>query len=501
MPDTGTAAGVSQMFAIDLPVEVRNRIGSEQRGASDGGTIERYNPAQVDRLVSVAPESTATDVADAVAAASEAAPRWAAMPPSQRGACLEEAAVQLARRSDQLAAELTAEEGKPIADARLEAGRAPKNLSLYAAEAIRLTGTTFPADDAGAVIYTRRDPVGVVGVITPWNFPLNLAARKIGPALAAGNTVVFKPSPFTPLMGERLAAAFADAGLPPGVLNVVHGHEAGRHLVADPRVDGVTFTGSTATGEKIHAALGLARRAQLELGGNNPIIVLDDADLGRAADVVATSAFGLSGQACTAAGRILAHEAVHQELAERVIALAQRHEVGPGDRPGVTLGPLIDESAVRAVAGAVRDSVDAGASVACGGDPLDEAAVAGATGWFYPPTLLTEVTSGMRVAAEEVFGPAVGVEVVGDLDEAIARANATPYGLTAAICTSNLAAAQRFASEIRAGMVRVNRPTVGTAFNAPFGGIKQSGNGIFKEQLGPGVMDFYTVSRTVFLGS
>ena len=485
--------------AVRAPVEVRNRIGDALAPAADGATFERRNPADDRVVVSVAPESTTADVTAAVDAAAAAAPGWAATSPSARAEVLDRAGAALAARAGAIAAELTAEEGKPLADARTEAGRTPRNLVLYAGEALRLTGTTFPADEAGAVVYSRRDPLGVVGVITPWNFPLNLAARKIGPALAAGNTVVFKPSPMTPLMGERLAAAFAEAGLPPGVLNVVHGTAAGAHLVADERVAGVTFTGSTATGERIHTAVGLGRRAQLELGGNNPVVVLADADLDRAARVVAASAFGLSGQACTGAGRILVAEQVHDALVDRVVALAGRHVLGPGDRQGVTLGPLVDRRSLDAVHAAVADSVAAGAEAVCGGTRVD--AVALAHGWFYPPTLLTGVKPDMRIAADEVFGPAVGVEPVTDLEDALARANATPYGLTAAICTRDLAAAQRFAAEVQAGMVRINRPTVGAAFNAPFGGIKRSGTGVFKEQLGPGVMEFYTVARTVFLAS
>lgn len=476
------------------PIEVPNRIGGEVRPPS-GETFERHDPAHPDRLVSIATESTETDVHDAVTAAVDAAADWAATSPTARAEVLAGAAERLAERSHEIAAELTTEEGKPRKDALMEASRTPRNLDLYAGEAIRLAGATFPADEPGTVVYTRRDPLGVVGVITPWNFPLNLAARKIGPALAAGNTVVFKPSPLTPLMGERLAAAFIDAGAPPGVLNVVHGFAAGAHLVSDARVAGITFTGSTATGERIHAAMGLGRRGQLELGGNNPVVVLADADLAKAAEVVAASAFNLSGQACTGAGRILVDAAIHDELVERVVALAARHVLGPGDEDGVTMGPLVEERALDAVHGAVEQSVAEGATIACGGAQLDR------PGWFYPPTLLVGVTPTMAVAAQEVFGPVVGVEPVADLDEALARANDTSYGLTAAICTTDLASAQRFAAEIQAGMVRINRPTVGAAFNAPFGGIKGSGTGVFKEQLGPGVMEFFTTSRTIFLAS
>ena len=286
---------------------------------------------------------------------------------------------------------MVAEEGKPLADARNEASRTPRNLELYAGEAYRLTGATFPSDDT-PLVYSTLDPVGVVGVITPWNFPLNMASRKIGPALAAGNTVVFKPSPMTPLMGERLAAAFADAGLPPGVLNVVHGVAAGAMVVADERVAAITFTGSTATGRSIHAAVGLGRRTQLELGGKNPVVVLADADLAAAATIVARSSFSLSGQACTGAGRILVAEAVHDELVERVAELAAGYVLGPGRTAGVTMGPLIDDGAVEAMRGFVGRAVDAGATLVCGGDRPEGPDLE--RGAFFAPTLLADVSPG-----------------------------------------------------------------------------------------------------------
>lgn len=481
-----------------FPVRVQNRIGGDQRGASDGGEFERRNPADDRQIVSIAPESTAADVSAAVDAATQAAESWRRTTPSRRAELLSLAARLLDERSGQIAAEMVAEEGKPLADARIEASRTPRNLELYAGEAYRLTGATFPSDDT-PLVYSVCDPVGVVGVITPWNFPLNLASRKIGPALAAGNTVVFKPSPMTPLMGERLAAAFVDAGLPSGVLNVVHGFAAGAHLVSDRRVGGITFTGSNATGAKIHAAIGIGRRVQLELGGKNPVVVLADADLEAAAAIVARSSFSLTGQACTGAGRILVDSSVYTELVERVVGLANAYVLGAGDRAGTTMGPLIDAAAVAAMERVVAQAQADGATVACGG-----AVPAGdehAYGHFFAPTVIADARPDMALSCREVFGPVIGFERIGGLDEAIASANAVEYGLSAAICTRDLRAAQHFAAEIQAGMVRVNRPTVGAAFNAPFGGIKQSGTGTHKEQLGPTVMDFYTVTRTVWLGS
>lgn len=479
-----------------MTIEVHNRIGAEHRPASDGATFERRNPANTDEIVSIAPESAVADVAAAVDAAVAASAEWRRSTPTARADVLTRAARLLAERSEAIAAEMVREEGKPLADARNESGRTPKNLELYAGEAYRLTGSTFPSDDT-PLVYSTRDPIGVVGVITPWNFPLNLASRKIGPALAAGNAVVFKPSPMTPLMGDRLAAAFIDAGLPPGVLNVVHGVGAGAAVVADERVGAITFTGSLATGRKIHAAVGLGRRTQLELGGKNPVVVLADADLDAAAQVVARSSFSLTGQACTGAGRILVDHRVHDELVERVVRLAEAYVVGPGDRAGVTMGPLVDRAAVEAMEAAVTRAVADGARVVCGGRRPDDPALA--AGCYYLPTVLVDVRPGTDLSCEEVFGPVIGVERIDGLDDALRAANSVRYGLSAAICTRDMGAAQRFAAEVEAGMVRVNRPTVGAAFNAPFGGIKMSGTGMHKEQLGPTVMDFYTVSRTVWL--
>jgi aldehyde dehydrogenase (NAD+) len=481
-----------------VTTEILNFISGEPRTASDGATFDRRNPADNRQVVSIAPESTAADVADAVTAARRALDSWRATTPTERANILTRAARLLAERSDQLAAEMVAEEGKPLADARNEASRTPKNLELYAGEAYRLFGATFPSDDT-PLVYSVRDPVGVVAVITPWNFPLNMASRKIGPALAAGNAVVFKPSPMTPMMGDRLAQAFVDAGLPPGVLNVVHGFAAGAHLVADPGVDAVTFTGSTAVGEKIHAASRLGQRLQLELGGKNPVVVLADADMDAAADVVARSSFSLTGQACTGAGRILVEEAVYDQLVSAVAERANRHVLGPGDADGVTMGPLVNDAALANMEVAVKTATGDGATIVAGGDRSSDDGLD--RGWFYPPTVLGDARPDMELSQREVFGPVIGFERVGSLDEAIALANAVEYGLSAAICTRSIAAAQKFAAEIQAGMVRINRPTVGAAFNAPFGGIKRSGTATHREQLGPTVMDFYTVSRTIWLGN
>ena len=478
-----------------MTAEAPNRIGGERRPLG-ADTFERRNPANDDVVVSVATEATDADVRAAVDAATRARAAWSRTTAGARADLLEKAAGALAARAEDVARRLTEEEGKPIGDARNEVGRSVRNLRLFAGEALRLRGSTFPSDEPGSVVRSEHLPIGVVGVITPWNFPSSLSTRKLGPALAAGNTVVWKPSPMTPSTSDLIADAFEEAGFPPGVFNVVHGFAAGALLVADERVAGITFTGSTRTGRAIHDALGLGRRAQLEMGGNNPVVVLADADLDRAAEVVARSSFSVSGQACTGAGRILVEASVHDELVEKVVAFASKtYVLGDGFADGVNTGPLVDRSSLERMEAVVAEAEGRGAKAVLGGRRATDGDLA--KGWFFPPTLLVDVDPRSTLAAEEVFGPVVGVERVGSLDEAIARANDTEYGLTAAICTRDLASVQRFAAEVEAGLVKVNRPTIGAAFAAPFGGLKASGSGVFKEQLGPGVMDFYVQTKTV----
>ncbi|MDQ3352538.1 MAG: aldehyde dehydrogenase family protein, partial [Actinomycetota bacterium] len=321
-------------------VTVSNLIGGERRQASDGASFERRNPADSRTVVSVAPESTTDDVTAAVDAALDGLAAWRASTPTRRAEVLTAAARFLAEQADELASLMVAEEGKPLGDARNEAGRTPKNLELYAGEAYRVRGATYPSDDT-PLVYSVLDPVGVVAVITPWNFPLNMASRKIAPALAAGNAVVFKPSPMTPLMGDRLAQAFVDAGLPDGVLNVVHGAAAGAHLVADERVAAVTFTGSTAVGRRIHAAARLGQRLQLELGGKNPNIVFADADLDTAADYALLAVFLHAGQVCSAGSRLLVQDELHDDLVAEVCRRAAAIRLGNGLDEGTESGPMI----------------------------------------------------------------------------------------------------------------------------------------------------------------
>jgi alpha-ketoglutaric semialdehyde dehydrogenase len=475
-----------------------NFIGGEWCGSVTGRTRERRNPADTREVVAVAPESGAADMAEAVAAVSAGYPEWAAKTPEERADVLYRAADIIAAQADSLARELVREEGKTLAEALGETRRTPANLRFYAGEALRLTGESFPSPDGGLVL-TLREPVGVVGAITPWNFPLNIPSRKLAPALAVGNGVVYKPSEITPLTGQRLVEALLDAGLPAGAIALVQGGgEAGAALAADERVAAVTFTGSTAVGKSIHRAMDPSRRVQLEMGGKNPVVVLQDADLDRAAVLIARGAFSLSGQACTGTSRVIVHGAVHDELVERLAAVARSKTVGDGLADGVDMGPLATaEQAAktrRYVSGAAAD----GAVLRAGDERLPEGTE---HGHFARPVILTDVDPASPVAKEEVFGPVVAVLRADSLDEAIEIANGTEYGLSAGIVTADVGQAVMFARRVASGIVKVNQPTTGFAMYAPFGGMKNSSTQTFKEQAGETMTRFYTVDKTLYLSA
>lgn len=474
-----------------------NFVGGAWVPASSGATFRRRNPADPGDVVGEFPESSGADAGAAVAGAAEGAALWGAAPAEKRADVLEAAARWLEERADRLVAELVREEGKTRAEAAMEVSRTPRNLRFYAAEAHRITGQSHPAADGG-IVYTRREPVGVVGAITPWNFPLNIPSRKIGPALAAGNAVVFKPSPVTPLLAQRLVEALLAGGLPPLAIALVHGGaEAGAAVAADERVGAVTFTGSTRAGHAVHAAVGPARRAQLEMGGKNPVVVLDDADLERAAQIIVKGAFGLSGQACTGTSRVIAHEAVHDELLGRVARAAEALVVGDGRRDGVDMGPLAAGFQLEKFLGYVRIGEEEGAGLVTGGRRLSGEEYG--DGYFVRPAVFAGVTPRMRIAREEIFGPVLAFQRASGFDEAIELANGTPYGLSAGIVTRDLGRALEFARRSESGLVKVNQPTSGMAMTVPFGGLKESSTQTFKEQAGPSMMLFYTQEKSVYI--
>ena len=471
-----------------------NLVDGQWVPSASGATFRSVDPAHPTEVLGVFPDSTAQDVAAAVDALEKAAPEWAATPPERRARILERAADALEARADQLITELIREEGKSRAEATTEVSRTPMNLRFYAAEALRSGGSTYPA--AGqTMVYTVREPVGIVGAITPWNFPLNIPSRKLGPALAAGNVVLFKPSEVTPLMGQRLVEALLAGGLPPTAIALVQGGGgAGAAVAADDRVTAVTFTGSTDVGAAIHAGVGPQRRVQLEMGGKNPTVVLGDADLDFAATAIVKGAFGLSGQACTGTSRVVVVDQIHDALVDAVVAKASALRLGPGIDDGVTMGPLASAAqlakyreyvSIGVAEGALRHDVDI---------PVPES-----DGYFAAPVVFTDTTPDMRIVREEIFGPVLAFQRARDFDDALRIANDTAFGMSAAVITADLTRAMAFAAASKTGLVKVNQPTTGMAMNAPFGGYKASSTQTFKEQAGSSMMQFYQAEKTIYL--
>jgi alpha-ketoglutaric semialdehyde dehydrogenase len=483
-----------------MTATVRNLVDGTWVESVSGRSRERRNPADTRDVVSCFPESDAKDADAAVSAVAAGWREWADTAPERRAQVLQDAADVLERERAGLIPQLVREEGKTLAEATMEVSRTPANLRFYAGEALRTAGVTLPTGD-GSLVFTMRGPVGVVAAITPWNFPLNIPSRKLGPALAAGNGVVFKPSDVTPLLGQRLVDALLEAGLPAGAIAVLHGGaEVAQALIADERVDAVTFTGSTAVGEAIHRAVPASRRTQLEMGGKNPVVVLEDADLDRAAALITKGAFGLSGQACTGTSRVIVHADVHDELVDRIAAKAAALRLGPGLEPGVDMGPQATERQKDTVLGYVRRALDDGARLVTGG-PEEPEGEDLAHGHFVRPTVFADVDPGSELATEEVFGPVLAVLRAGNLDDALRLADATRFGLSAGIVTADVGRALVFARRVTAGLVKVNQPTTGQAMNAPFGGLKNSSTQTSKEQAGESMMAFYTVDKTVYLSA
>ena len=476
----------------------RNYIGGQWREASDGGTLENRNPADTRDLVSRHAAATAEDATAAVDAASAAFPAWRDMPVGKRAAILEKAARHLDDNAEAYGRELAREEGKLLALGIGEVRRAAQTLRFYAIEGQTLCGETYPQDDPNMLVYSQREPLGVTTAIAPWNFPVSIPARKIAPALITGNTAVFKPSSEAPLIALRLVEAFVAAGIPEGVLNLVTGPSSatGPAITADPRVRAVSFTGSTAAGEKIHRGLPITTRSQMELGGKNPLIVLADADLDTAAQLAIAGGFSLTGQACTGTSRVIVEKAVKQAFLDRLVAKMAALKVGSGLEEGTKIGPLASAAQLATVMsyieiGKGEARLAAGGSRLTGGDYEH--------GFFVEPTVFADVAPDARIAQEEIFGPVIAVIGVADYDEAIRVANDVPYGLSASLVTNDFRFIQRFPQDIEAGTVKVNRTTTGNLVNAPFGGLKMSSTATFRES-GRAGLEFFTQIKTVYLG-
>ncbi|QQX86744.1 aldehyde dehydrogenase family protein [Cupriavidus necator] len=476
-----------------------NHIDGEWAACQSGRTFDNVNPADTADIVGRLQASSAVDAQAAVAAAAAAFASWKKTPVGKRAAILNRAADHLEANADSIAAELTREEGKALALARDEVLRSAQTLRFYAVEGQTFTGEVYPNDDPDQLVYSQREPLGVVTVIAPWNFPVSIPARKIAPALVTGNTVVFKPSSEAPLSGYRLAEALVKAGLPKGVLNFITGSaaEIGAAITEAPAVRAISFTGSSRAGEQIHRAVPLTTRTQMELGGKNPLIVMEDADLDRAVDLTIKGGFSLSGQACTGTSRVLVAESVKAAYTERLLAKVATLKVGSGMTAGMDLGPLASHKQLETVLRYI-DIGKSEATLLCGGARLTGGDFD--KGYYVAPTVFTDVTQQMRIAREEIFGPVIAILGFTDYADAIAKANDTEYGLAAAIVTSNPRYIHHFATDIEAGTVKVNRTTTGNLVNAPFGGVKRSSTSTFRESGRTG-LEFYTQVKTVYRGA
>ncbi len=475
-----------------------NYINGEWRHASTRKTFEVRNPAHRQQVVAEFQASGGEDAIAAIDAAAKAQDAWASMPPPQRGACLRRAGQALAKRRDEAATTLTREEGKPISEARGEVNRSIALLEYYAAQGYCLNGQTIPSTVPGRLLYTLRSPLGVVGLITPWNFPSAIPVWKAAPALLCGNTVVLKPASLAPTSAAIFAECLHDAQLPPGVFNLVTGSggEVGDALVLDHRIRGISFTGSLAIGQSImKKCAGRLIRIGLEMGGKNPHIVMEDAGLDRAVGDVIAGAFWSAGHKCTAASRAIVLAGVYDAFVEKLAQRTSELRVGDGLDEKTQVGPVVCESQIRSILDYVRVGQVDGAKLIVGGQRLTGGIYN--EGWYMSPAVFVDVQPTMRIAREEIFGPVLCVMKAKDIDEAIALANDVEYGLSAAISTRSISGSLDFIRRIQAGVVHVNSPTAGLELQVPFGGMKDSSSGY--REMGGSALDFYSQTKTVYV--
>jgi acyl-CoA reductase-like NAD-dependent aldehyde dehydrogenase len=474
-------------------------INGERVDAASGATTEIRNPAN-GQVVDSVPKADATDTRRAIDAAAAAFTSWSKLAPHKRGHILMQASACVRSKLDDVAKLLTAEQGKPIRDSRIEAERFADNIEIYAGLVTggALAGKHVPLPSQKAMGLVVRRPIGVVGAIIPWNFPLTLMANKIAPAMAVGNTVVVKPASTTPLATLRLAELMLEGGLPPGVLNVVTGPGAqvGEELIRNPLVRKIGFTGETGTGKQVaRSAADELKHVTLELGGSDAAIVCDDADLDVAARNVAIGRFFNAGQACLAIKRVFVFDSVADDFISRVAARAKRLKLGIGTDESAQMGPLHSEKQRAEIEAQLEDAVSRGGRVVAGGNRPSGAEFA--DGWFFEPTVVVDVPDDARVWTEETFGPLLPIRRVSSLDEAITLANSSEYGLGSSIFTRDMARAQRAIDELEAGYTWVNAVQIAHD-ELPFGGTKHSGYG---KEHGTEVLDYYTEQKSVVVAS
>lgn len=470
----------------------QNLIAGEWVGGDD---IANINPSDTNDVVGTYARATAEDTKAAIAAAKAAFPAWSRSGILERHAILRKTADEILARKEELGRLLSREEGKTLVEGIGETIRASQIFDFFAGECLRLAGEVLPSARPGIGVEVTREPVGVVGIITPWNFPIAIPAWKIAPALCYGNTIVFKPAELVLGCSWAIADILHRAGLPKGVLNLVMGKGSvvGQTILDSADVNAVTFTGSTGTGKRVAAAsIEHNRRFQLEMGGKNPVVVLDDADLNVAVESVVNSAFFSTGQRCTASSRIIVTEGIHDKFVAAAIEKLKTVVVDNALKPGTHIGPVVDETQLQQDMDYIELGRKEGAKLAFGGERLNRET----PGFYLQPALFTEATNQMRISREEIFGPVASVIRVKDYEEALATANDTSFGLSSGICTTSLKYATHFKRNSEAGMVMVNLPTAGVDFHVPFGGRKGSSFG--PREQGRYAAEFYTTVKTAY---
>lgn len=470
----------------------QNLINGEWIGAD---TSKNINPSDTNEVVGHYAQASADDAKQAIAAAKAAFPAWSRSGILERHAILKKTADEILARKDELGALLAREEGKVLAEGIGETIRAAQIFDFFAGEALRLAGEVIPSARPNIGVEVTREPLGVIGIITPWNFPIAIPAWKIAPALCYGNTIVFKPADLVPGCAWEIVDILHRAGLPKGVLNLVMGRGSvvGQAMLDSPDLAGITFTGSTGTGQRVAASsLPFNRKFQLEMGGKNPFVVLDDADLGVAVEAAANSGFYSTGQRCTASSRIIVTEGIHDKFVAALSERLAKINVGNAMSKDTHVGPVVDEKQLKQDCDYIEIGKKEGAKLAFGGEVLKRET----PGFFLQPTLFTEATNDMRISREEIFGPVASVIRVKDYDEALAVANDTPFGLSSGIATTSLKHATHFKRNAEAGMVMVNLPTAGVDFHVPFGGRKASSFG--PREQGKYANEFFTTVKTAY---
>lgn len=481
-----------------MPSTNSNYVNGKWIDSESGEVFEVENPANTDEIVNRFQQSTADDVESAIEAAVAAQEEWASTPSPKRGAILQQTASLINDRKEEVTNTITKEEGKTITEAAPEVQRAIDIFHYYAEKARELGGTVKAASGTDKTLHTKKEPLGTVSLISPWNYPIAIPAWKLAPALATGNTVIFKPATVAPGASLKIFECLDEAGLPAGVGNYVtgSGREIGTPMAEHEDIDAVSFTGSTNTGTAVYqSATDDMKRVQCEMGGKNPTVVMQSADVEEAVDIVGAGAFGVTGQACTACSRAIVHESIYDQFLDGIIEYAESLQIGNG-LDDADMGPHVTKDELESTLEYVEIAQDEGATLRTGGNRLEHGEFS--QGYFIEPAVFSDVKPDMRIAQEEVFGPVLAVICVADFAQAVEVANNVEFGLSASIVTQDLTEAHQFTDEVEAGVAKVNEKTTGLELHVPFGGYKRSSSNTYREQ-GDSATDFFTSTKTVYM--